>query len=98
MAFLAAGVYVLVLVVMMLMEESLVFFPSREAYGSWKRPGVEEVEFRAADGTQLYGWYLPHPRPRALLLFASGNAGNITHRAERFECAPRPVQVDPVRL
>ncbi len=82
---LAAGCYALVLVLMMFMEESLLFFPSREAYGGWKRPGVEEVEFRAADGTRLYGWYMPHPRPRALLLFACGNGGNITHRAERFE-------------
>ncbi|HVC96447.1 MAG TPA: alpha/beta hydrolase [Pirellulales bacterium] len=85
LALLAAAGYVLVLVWMMFLEESLVFFPSREAYEGWKRPGVEEVEFRAADGTRLYGWYMPHPSPRALLLFACGNAGNITHRAERFE-------------
>jgi fermentation-respiration switch protein FrsA (DUF1100 family) len=81
---LGAG-YVVVLVFMMFLEESLLFFPSREPYGRWNRPGVEEARFQAADGTKLYGWYLPHARPQAVVLFACGNAGNITYRAERLE-------------
>ena len=39
---------------------------------------IEDARFAAADGTQLHGWYLPHPRPRAVVLFCHGNAGNIT--------------------
>ncbi len=85
LAMLAVCGFILLLVAMMFMEESLVFFPSRAAYGRWRRPGVDEVEFQSTDGTRLYGWYLPHPQPRAVLLFACGNAGNITYRAERLE-------------
>lgn len=78
------GVYVLFLVAMMFLETSLLFFPSRQARGGWDMPGVERVRFEADDGTQLHGWFLEHPQPRAVLMFACGNAGNISHRAERF--------------
>ena len=43
---------------------------------------VEDAWFSAADGTKLHGWYLPHPRARAVVLFCHGNGGNITHRAD----------------
>lgn len=78
------GVYVLFLVAMMFFETSLLFFPSRQARGGWDVLGVERVRFEADDGTQLHGWFLEHPQPRAVLMFACGNAGNISHRAERF--------------
>lgn len=43
----------------------------------------EEVRFRAADGTKLHGWYIPPAEPEGpVLLWAHGNAGNISHRAE----------------
>ena len=69
---------------MMFFEASLLFFPSRQARGGWDVPGVERAHLEAADGTRLHGWYLEHPQPRAVLLFACGNAGNISYRAERF--------------
>jgi fermentation-respiration switch protein FrsA (DUF1100 family) len=42
----------------------------------------ESVELTTEDGVRLHGWYLPHPEPRATLLFFHGNAGNISHRLE----------------
>jgi fermentation-respiration switch protein FrsA (DUF1100 family) len=30
----------------------------------------------------LHGWYIPHPEPRVHVLFAQGNAGNLTYRYE----------------
>ncbi len=71
------------------LEMSLVFFPSKYPEGEWKPalltaphgPAIEDARFASADGTKLHGWYLPHPRPRAVVLFCHGNAGNITHRA-----------------
>ena len=33
-------------------------------------------------GTRLHGWYVPHEHPRAVILLAHGNAGNVTHRAD----------------
>ena len=41
--------------------------------------------FLADDGTQLNGWYLAHDKPAAVVLFAHGNAGNITHSAEMVQ-------------
>jgi fermentation-respiration switch protein FrsA (DUF1100 family) len=68
----------------MFAEESLVFFPARQPLTGWDLPDVERVRFEAADGTALHGWYFPHANPRAVVLFACGNAGNISYRAERL--------------
>jgi hypothetical protein len=76
--------YLLVMVVLMFLEESLIFFPSRFPEGDWDPPGLpfEDAWFQAADATRLHGWYLPCQAPRAVVLFCHGNAGNVTHRAE----------------
>jgi fermentation-respiration switch protein FrsA (DUF1100 family) len=41
----------------------------------------EDVWFEAEDGTRLHGWYCPCDKPRAVLLFAHGNAGNLAQRS-----------------
>lgn len=66
------------------LERNLVFRPSRFPEGNWKPDALafEDVWFRSADGTRLHGWYSPHPRPRAFVLFAHGISGNLTDRAE----------------
>ncbi|MCH8829313.1 MAG: alpha/beta hydrolase [Planctomycetes bacterium] len=65
-------------------EQSLVYYPSRFPEGNWQPSGLkfEDARFTAEDGTRLHGWFVPHIRPRAVVLFAHGNAGNISHRAE----------------
>jgi len=80
----AAIVYLLVLLVMMFFEERLIFHPDPMPWETWDLPGVERARFEAADGTRLHGWYFHHPQPRACVLFACGNAGNISYRADRF--------------
>lgn len=76
--------YVGIIVLLMLFEQSLIFFPSKYPAGYWELqpPGSEDVFFTAADGTRLHGWYAAHEDPLAVVLFAHGNAGNITHRAD----------------
>jgi len=76
--------YLLIMVVLMIFEESFIFFPMRYPQGQWQPPGLafEDAWFLSADGTPLHGWYAPHDEPRAVILFLHGNAGNITHRAE----------------
>jgi hypothetical protein len=76
--------YLVVLVAVMFLEESIIFLPSVYPEGDWQPAGlaVEDAWFQAADGTKLHGWYLPHPRARAVVLFCHGNGGNITHRAD----------------
>ena len=68
----------------MRIEESLIFFPARYPEGDWQPEGLsfEDARFQAADGVRLHGWYLPHPNPRATVLFSHGNAGNLSHRAD----------------
>ena len=81
----AAIIYLLVLLVMMFFEERLIFHPDPMPWKTWDLPGIERARFEAADGTRLHGWYFHHTHPRACVLFACGNAGNISYRAERFQ-------------
>jgi hypothetical protein len=76
--------YLLIVLLMMLLENSLVYFPSKYPEGDWKPPGLvfEDAWFEAADGIKLHGWFVPHDKPRAVALFTHGNAGNITHRED----------------
>jgi fermentation-respiration switch protein FrsA (DUF1100 family) len=67
----------------MLWEEAFIFFPMPYPAGDWTLPpGAEDAWFKAEDGTKLHGWFLPHPKPLAVVLFCHGNAGNVTHRAD----------------
>ena len=72
------------LLIPMLFEESLIFFPSRYPDGNWQPRDLqfEDAWFTSADGTNLHGWYAPVDQPRAFLLFAHGNAGHLAHRAD----------------
>ncbi len=66
------------------LEQSMVFVPARYPEGNWRPAGLaaEDVWFEAEDGTRLHGWYCPRENPKAVVLFAHGNAGNVTHRAD----------------
>src|SRR5690606_31004714 len=57
--------YVGILIVLLLLERSLIFIPTPYPAGYWedKPAGVEDVQFTAADGTQLHGWYAAHEDP-----------------------------------
>jgi hypothetical protein len=61
----------------MLLEESLIFFPSQAGVAA--SPG-DEVELKTEDGVTIRGWYLGHPEATRSLLFLHGNAGNLEHR------------------
>ena len=45
----------------------------------------EDVHFRTADGLELAGWLVPHPRPRGNLLFCHGHGRNRGHVAGLLE-------------
>ena len=76
--------YLLVLAALMFLEESLIYFPAPASEGDWHPAGLvfEDVWLQAADSTRIHAWYVPHPSPRAAVLFCHGNAGNISHRAD----------------
>jgi len=76
--------YLALLLFLMFFEESLIFVPAKYPDGDFQPPGLafEDAHFTAADGTRLHGWYLERRDAIAVLLFAHGNAGNLTHRAD----------------
>lgn len=64
-------------------ERAAVYQPLRYPEGHWTpNLAFEDAFFQAADGTELHGWYLPHSTPRAIVLFAHGNGGNVTSYAD----------------
>jgi hypothetical protein len=66
----------------MLFESRFLFYPEREHALRPNAMGLpyEDVQVTTSDGVKLHGWFLPHPAPRATVLFFHGNAGNISHR------------------
>jgi fermentation-respiration switch protein FrsA (DUF1100 family) len=79
--------YVVIVMLMLAMENSLIYFPATYPKGEWnpQGPKFEDAWFEAADGTKLHGWYVPHASPRAVMLIAHGNGGNLTHRWDLLE-------------
>ena len=73
----AAFIYVALLLLLLWFENSLLYPAPRfpHPYGDWQAAYLphEEVELASADGTQLHGWFVPHPRPRGELLYLHGN-------------------------
>ena len=82
------------------LEKSLLFQPTKHPRGNWRPTGLdfEDAWFHSADGTRLHGWYVPHDRPRAVVLFCHGNAGNVTHRAEITTTLKRGSTIRPSSL
>ncbi len=79
-------VYLGTVLVFSLLENSLLYFPSRYPDGDWSLgPGLEDAWFTSADGTQLHGWYVDVAQPRAVVLFSHGNGGSIAWRRDLIE-------------
>jgi fermentation-respiration switch protein FrsA (DUF1100 family) len=67
------------------LEQKLLYQPTKYPEGEWAPDGLvkEDVWFES-DGLRLHGWYCPVVNPRAVVLFAHGNAGNVSHRADKL--------------
>jgi fermentation-respiration switch protein FrsA (DUF1100 family) len=78
----AAGVYLGVLVLLMALENSLVYHPTAASVDWQPPPGpeVRDVELTSADGTRIHGWWYPNEGADGALLYLHGNAGNLSHR------------------
>lgn len=68
-------------------EHSQVYHPLRRLDASGADLGVpwQDVTFRAADGTELNGWFFPGNRESSnqfVVVFCHGNGGNISHRLD----------------
>jgi fermentation-respiration switch protein FrsA (DUF1100 family) len=70
-----AVAYLLVLLVLLLLENTLLYPAPKHPEGDWVASDLphEDVYFASADGTKLHGWLVEHPQPRAVLLYLHGN-------------------------
>jgi uncharacterized protein len=77
-----AFIYLGVLVVLLLLENYLVYPGMTAARGWWPRPieEIQEVDLVSEDGTKLHGWWLPKPGSERTLVYFHGNGGNLSHR------------------
>jgi fermentation-respiration switch protein FrsA (DUF1100 family) len=83
-------------VVLMGLENRMIFFPTKHPDGAdWTGAGLkfEDAWITTADGVRIHGWYLPVEKPRAYVVFAHGNAGNITHRDDLMHVLQKQLNV-----
>ena len=69
------------------LETHGVFFPSNEMTISPSIIGLpwEDVYFKTKDDVLLNGWFFKNPLARSTILFAHGNAGNMSDRLFKIE-------------
>ena len=67
------------------LDEMILFQPSRQGHWTPTDLVYQDLDFSAADGTRLHGWYCPADPPRAVVLYCHGNAGNIASIPEYLE-------------
>lgn len=83
-------VFIAILVVIILnaylywMQPRMVFFPSAPLDADPSQWGLdfENANIATDDGVSIHGWLIPAPNAKKVILFAHGNAGNISHRGE----------------
>ena len=77
------------------LERKMIYFPDTNLHRTPAAAGLvfEDVEFSAADGTRLHGWFVPARSASAAagraLLLSHGNAGNIADRVQWIEMLHR---------
>jgi fermentation-respiration switch protein FrsA (DUF1100 family) len=75
--------FLLQLIMLSRVERWLVY-PAPPPHGAdWVAADLphEDVDFVADDGTKLHGWFVPHPAPRAIVLFCHGNGEHVARLA-----------------
>ncbi|MEX0928718.1 MAG: alpha/beta hydrolase [Balneolales bacterium] len=84
---LVTGLYLIVLVLLLVFQSRLVYFPSADigATPGFSGMDYEDVYFRTADDQTLHGWFVPAGENALTLLFCHGNAGNISGRIANIE-------------
>lgn len=77
--------FVVLSLLVMFLENSMIYFPSRYPEGNWEAARhapfpVEDVHFEASDGVKLHGWFVRGTDAGRTILFFHGNAGNLSDR------------------
>jgi fermentation-respiration switch protein FrsA (DUF1100 family) len=76
--------YVGACLVMMAREASIIYPAPPASRGNWQvtDPPHEEVAFQSADGTRLFGWFVPNPNSKRVILYCHGNGENVALDAD----------------
>jgi fermentation-respiration switch protein FrsA (DUF1100 family) len=74
--------------------DGLFYYPNDTLYSTPAQHGltVEEVAFRAWDGTKLHGWWAPAvatAKAKGTVVFCHGNYGNVSHHVGSVAWLPR---------
>ncbi len=73
--------FVLVVLLMMFLENALIFPAPRYPEGNWDH-GLEDVYFTSTDGTQLHGVLIEHPDPKVFIMFCHGNGEHVAYNSD----------------
>jgi len=81
------GIFALFCIVARLLHRYFVYVPDRTRVAPKDAglSGVEEIVFKAADGTRLIAWYRPAQTGKPTLLYFQGNCGNTADRAGKIK-------------
>ncbi|MBM3249598.1 MAG: alpha/beta hydrolase [Candidatus Omnitrophica bacterium] len=68
-------------------ERRTLFFPAKEFdyTPAALKLEYEEVSFKTKDNVEINAWFVPARDAKFTVLFAHGNAGNISHRVEKID-------------
>ena len=74
--------YLGVLVVLLALERSFIYHPvtAAEEWAEPPDPRIRDVELMSATGDRIHAWWLPVEGATGAVLYAHGNAGNLSHR------------------
>ena len=70
-----------------LFDQLFIYHPEPWVDRDWARLSglpLEDISFQTADGTHLFGWFVPASTSAPVLLWCHGNAGNIINRLENL--------------
>jgi uncharacterized protein len=81
---LAACTYLGVLLVLLFLENTLVFHPytAEQSWSAPPGPEVQDVWLTTSDGTPIHAWWWPRSGAQGAVLYSHGNAGNLSSRGE----------------
>ena len=78
------SVYLAMGAILYIFQSHFIYFPDREIVSNPHNIDLayDAVTFKSGDGVELFGWYVPAERERAVILFCHGNGGNISDRLQ----------------
>ncbi len=69
------------------LEKTAIFFPEKNLTSTPKEINIdfEDIYFTTSDDLKLNGWFIPNANAKHTIVFAHGNAGNISGRTDKIK-------------